>query len=80
MLYYWGPALEPNSDAKVSVLGRYGKAGAVAMVAFDYGLGRVFLVGTHPEIGKDGELTDITFSDDQHSGWDLTEGQSLVYQ
>lgn len=77
MLYYWGPALRPNPNAKVSVLGRYGKTGAAAMLAFDYGLGKVFLVGTHPEIGKDSELTGVTFSDDRHSGWDLAKRASL---
>jgi glutamine amidotransferase-like uncharacterized protein len=77
MLYYWGPALRPNADAQVSVLGRYEKNNAVAMLAFHYGLGRVFLVGTHPEIGKDSGLTEVSFCDNQHSGWDLMRRASL---
>jgi len=35
------------------------------MLAFDYGLGRVFLIGTHPEIEEDSER------DDQGSDWEL---------
>jgi glutamine amidotransferase-like uncharacterized protein len=77
MLYYWGPALRLNADAQVSVLARYEKNNAPAILAFDYGLGRVFLVGTHPEIGKDSSLTGVSFPDSQHSGWDLTRKASL---
>ncbi len=73
-LYYWGPALKPNEDVNVSVLGRYDVGGQPAMVAFDYGLGRVFLVGTHPEIEEDSERDGVSFADefdDEGSDWEL---------
>lgn len=74
MLYYWGPALIPNEDANITILGRYAKGNQPAMLAFDYGLGRVFLVGTHPEIEEDSQRDGVTFADqfdDQDSEWDL---------
>jgi len=53
MLYYWGPVLVPNKDANVTILGKYDRVNQPTMMAFDYGLGRVFLIGTHPEIEED---------------------------
>jgi glutamine amidotransferase-like uncharacterized protein len=74
MLYYWGPVLLPNEDANVTILGKYDDVDQPAMLAFDYGLGRVFLVGTHPEIEEDNERDEVTFADelnDQGSDWEL---------
>jgi len=74
MLYYWGPTLVPSKDAEVAVLGKYDSGNQPAMLAFDYGLGRVFLVGTHPEIEEDSERDGLTFADeldDQGSDWEL---------
>ena len=53
MPYYWGPVLVPNKDANVTILGKYDRVNQPTMMAFDYGLGRVFLIGTHPEIEED---------------------------
>lgn len=74
MLYYWGPALVPNKDANITILGKYDKVNQPTMLAFDYGLGRVFLIGTHPEIEEDSERDGVTFADDlddQGSDWEL---------
>lgn len=76
MLYYRGPALVLNTDADASIdiLGRYDKGNQIMMVAFDYGLGRVFLIGTHPEIEEDSERDGVTFADeldDVGSDWEL---------
>jgi glutamine amidotransferase-like uncharacterized protein/dienelactone hydrolase len=74
MLYCWGPALVPNKDANVTILGNYHKGNQPAMLAFDYALGRVFLIGTHPEIEEDSERDGVAFADeldDQGSDWDL---------
>jgi len=74
MLYYWGPMLLPNVGADVDILGEYEIGKQPMMVAFDYGLGRVFLIGTHPEFEEDSERDGTAFADsldDKGSDWDL---------
>lgn len=76
VLYYWGPALLPEEGSDVGVLGRYAAVGKPAIVAFDYGSGRVFLVGAHPEIEEDSDRDGGSFAselDDQGSDWGLME-------
>jgi glutamine amidotransferase-like uncharacterized protein len=46
MLYYWGPVLVPQEGMDVSLIGKYRGVETPMIVAFDYGVGRVFLVGT----------------------------------
>lgn len=74
MLYYWGPMLIPSENADVAILGKYESVDQPAMLAFDYGFGRVFLIGTHPEIEEDSKRDGIDFADeldDQGSDWEL---------
>lgn len=87
ILYYWGPVLIPNKDANITILSRYDKGNKEpAMVAFEYGIGRVFLIGTHPEIEEDSDRDGVTLQatvikgvtylgedklDDRGSDWDL---------
>jgi len=74
VLYYWGPAFNPAPDALVDVLGVYDIGGRPAMLAFDYGRGRVFLSGVHPEIEEDCGRDGVTLGDefdDQGSDWNL---------
>lgn len=74
MLYYWGPALMPNKDTNVTILGKYDRGNQPAMLASNYGLGRVFLIGTHPEFEEDSDRDGVAFADefdDQGSDWDL---------
>jgi glutamine amidotransferase-like uncharacterized protein len=74
VLYYWGPELLPDPLAPVTILGEYAADRAPAILAFDYGLGRVFLIGTHPEIEEDSDRDGVTFGDeldDRGSDWDL---------
>lgn len=75
ILYYWGPVLIPNNDAKVDILGRYdGEEKEPAIIAFDYGDGRVFLIGTHPEFEEDSERDGTAFADsldDKGSDWNF---------
>ena len=76
MLYYWGPALTPNADANVTILGNYNEGNQTAMLAFEYSLGRVFLIGTHPEIEEDSDRDEVTFGDelnDEGSEWDIMQ-------
>ena len=74
ILYYWGPAFLIHAGSDIDVLGRYDIGNLPAIVAFDYGLGRVFLIGPHPEIEEDSERDGTDFADDlddQGSDWDL---------
>ncbi len=74
MLYYWGPVLIPNEDADIAILGKYESVNQPAMLAFDYGLGRVFLIGTHPEMEEDSDRDGVDVFDeldDQGSDWEL---------
>jgi glutamine amidotransferase-like uncharacterized protein len=74
MLYYWGPALIPDDDASVEVLGRYSITDQPAIVAFNCGQGRVLLVGAHPEIEEGDARDGVAFGDelsDPESEWDL---------
>ncbi len=76
VLYYWGPALIPNRNANVTVLGNYDKGNQTAMLAFEYGYGKGFLIGTHPEIDEDSDRDEVSFGDefdDKGSEWDLMQ-------
>jgi glutamine amidotransferase-like uncharacterized protein len=80
MLYYSGPMLVPNKDADVTILGKYDSVNQPMILAFDYGLGRVFLIGTHPEIEEDSERDGVTLADeldDQGSDWELMRNAVL---
>jgi len=80
ILYYWGPTLAPDTGVEVSILGRYEGVDEPAIVAFGYGEGRVFLVGTHPEIEEDSNRDGVDFGDeldDQGSEWDLMKQATL---
>lgn len=77
MLYYWGPALISNANANIIILGNYDISNQTAMLALEYGHGKVFLIGTHPEIEEDGDRDEVSFGnefDDQGSEWDLMQG------
>jgi glutamine amidotransferase-like uncharacterized protein len=74
MLYYWGPVLRPNEGADITVLGRYAVNNEMAIAACEYGKGRVFLIGTHPEIEEDSDLDSLSFGDeldDRGSDWEF---------
>ena len=80
MLYYWGPALIPENVADVTILGRYDITDQPMMLALEYGRGRAFLIGTHPEIEEDSDRDDVTFGDefdDRGSDWDLMRKATL---
>lgn len=63
ILYYWGPIFIPNDEAEVSILARYDKGDYPAMIAFNYGRGRVFITGPHPEIEEDSDRDSVVFVD-----------------
>ena len=68
VLYYWGPGFVPEPETQVTVLGTYSAADYTAMMAFEYGSGRVFIIGSHPEIEKDSDRDGVTFGDDLEDG------------
>lgn len=55
VVYPNGPYLEPFAGAEVAVIATFDITGTPAMVAFEYGEGKVFLSGPHPEIEVDSE-------------------------
>jgi len=63
ILYYWGPIFIPNKDAEVNILARYDRGDYSAMVAFNYGKGRVFITGPHPEFEEDSDRDSVIFKD-----------------
>ena len=76
MLYYWGPALISNTNANTIILGNYDISHQTAMLVLEYGHGKVFLIGTHPEIEEDSDRDEVSFGnefDDQCSEWDLMQ-------
>jgi glutamine amidotransferase-like uncharacterized protein len=74
VMYYGGPYFAMDGSQTVTVLARYEYNDEPAMVAFEYGLGRVFLSGPHPDWEedsfRDGATWDNTL-DDPDSEWDL---------
>lgn len=78
--YCYGPMLLPNQDADIEILGEYQIGNQAAMVAFEYGLGRVFIIGTHPEFEEDSDRDGLPPSDeldDQGSDWELLKKATL---
>jgi len=76
ILYYNGPFFKPNADAEVAIIGRYQIGGEPALVASEYGRGRVFLTGPHPEWEEDDDRDGVDYFDrfdDQGSDWDLMQ-------
>jgi glutamine amidotransferase-like uncharacterized protein len=76
ILYYWGPSFTPDASAQVSILGRYEANDRAAMLAFLYGKGRIFIIGTHPEIEEDSDRDHCHFAEgleDEGSDWNLME-------
>ena len=53
IFYAQSPYLEPHEGSNVTILGTYDEIGKPAIVAFEYGMGRVFLSGPHPEYELD---------------------------
>ena len=56
IVYYpSSPYLQPYDSSDVTIVATYATTGNPAMVAFDYGNGKVFLSGPHPEIEVDSD-------------------------
>ncbi|KPK62974.1 hypothetical protein AMJ83_08810 [candidate division WOR_3 bacterium SM23_42] len=80
IMYCYGPMLLPDSGADVQILGEYDSVGKPAVIAFAYGAGRVFIIGTHPEVEEDSDRDGIAFGDDfndKGSDWELMRKATL---
>lgn len=51
MWYFGGPCFTGFHEANVDILARYNANGEAAVIAFNFGRGRVLLSGPHPELG-----------------------------
>jgi glutamine amidotransferase-like uncharacterized protein len=74
ILYYWGPAFSASTDSNVTILGCYEKGNRTAILAFPFYQGRVFLIGTHPEIEEGNSRDGVQFGNDlidPDSEWNL---------
>ncbi|MEW5759551.1 MAG: BPL-N domain-containing protein [Candidatus Thermoplasmatota archaeon] len=75
MLYYGGPALSPYYTTSVEILATYDSfPHGNAALNFEYGSGRVALIGTHPEIEESSMRDGITFGEelkDNGTDWDF---------
>jgi glutamine amidotransferase-like uncharacterized protein len=74
VLYYWGPSLEPEDTEVVDVLAEYCAVDLPAVLAFEFGEGRVFLIGAHPEFEEGSARDGVEFADeldDKDSEWDF---------
>jgi biotin--protein ligase len=74
ILYYWGPEFIPNNNAQIETLGTYDIEEKVAIIAFSYGSGRIFLTGPHPEFEENDTRDGTTLGDeldDPESEWEL---------
>jgi glutamine amidotransferase-like uncharacterized protein len=72
--YPSGPYFTPDPMADVTIVSTFAASGEPAMVLFEYGRGRVFLSGPHPEIEVDSDRdgsSRFDELDDQGSEWPL---------
>ena len=80
MLYDGGPAFAPRPAANAVILAKYGQSNDTAIVAFEKGQGRVFLIGAHPEFEEGSERDGVTFEnelEDNGSEWNLMRNALL---
>ena len=77
------PAFFLNRTKNATVLATYEETGQAAMVAFEYGQGRAFVIGVHPEIeeydNRDG-LHPAEELRDPDSEWDLMQSATAWVQ
>ncbi|UCG29960.1 MAG: hypothetical protein JSV53_10740 [candidate division WOR-3 bacterium] len=74
IMFYNGPYFIPGTDSDVDTVGTYEITGYLALVANEYGKGRVFLTGPHPEWEEDDDRDGVSYFDrfdDMGSDWTL---------
>jgi glutamine amidotransferase-like uncharacterized protein len=74
ILYFDSPYFVPDSGAAVDTIGFYNVSGYPALVACEYGAGRVFLTGPHPEWEENDNRDGVSaydIFDDVESDWPM---------
>jgi glutamine amidotransferase-like uncharacterized protein len=74
MFYDGGPAFALRPAANAVILASYDESNDTAIVAFEKGLGRVVLIGAHPEFEEGSERDGVVFEsnlEDKGSEWNL---------
>ena len=74
IMYVHSPYFEPDSGAVIDTIGCYNISGLPALVACEYGMGRVFLTGPHPEWEENSDRDGVSSYDnfdDVESDWPL---------
>ncbi len=74
VMFYNGPYFIPGNTSSVDTIGIYGITGNIALVACEYGKGRVFLTGPHPEWEEDDDRDGVSYFDrfdDMGSDWTM---------
>jgi biotin--protein ligase len=80
VMYFGGPYFLPNDPNEIEILATYDINDEAAMIAFEYGQGRVFLSGPHPEWEEDSDRDGASWPDgfdDNGSEWNLMLSASL---
>ena len=70
MYYQGGCYLVPDNGSSINVLGSYNATGEPAIAICEYGQGRVFISGPHPEIEEDDDRDGISFYELEDGIWD----------
>lgn len=71
---YNSPFFSVNDSTSVDIIARYVDTQQLAMIAFQYGLGRIFLTGLHTEWEEDDDRDGVSYFDhheDRGSDWPL---------
>ena len=80
IMFYNGPCFIPKPGSIIYTIGTYTRTGDIALAACEYGRGRVFLTGPHPEWEEDNDRDDISYFDDFDdlgSDWPLMRNAML---
>lgn len=70
MYYQGGCFLELSDNKSVTVLALYNATGKIAIATCEYGQGRVFITGTHPEIEEDNDRDGVDYPDPEFGPYD----------
>ncbi|UCE11831.1 MAG: hypothetical protein JSW61_07835 [Candidatus Thorarchaeota archaeon] len=80
IMYFGGPYFLPSDPSEIEILATYDINDEAAMISFEYGQGRVFLSGPHPEWEEDSDRDNASWPDDfddNGSEWNLMLSVSL---
>ena len=70
MYYQGGCYLVPDEGNTLTILGTYNATGEAAIAVCEYGQGRVFISGPHPEVEEDDDRDGIQFYEPEDGPWD----------